>query len=103
MLTFITLSRNIGDELPKLSYLKAVEIWFFVCIAFIFLSLVEFAFVNIIYRRGYVLLDLYFIYSSDKEKLGVYCGGTLHSPRPFSRIDHQGRDLAKNANALLIK
>ncbi|CAG0880686.1 unnamed protein product [Darwinula stevensoni] len=52
MLTFITLSRNIGDELPKLSYLRAVEIWFFVCISFIFLTLVEFAFANIIYRRG---------------------------------------------------
>ncbi|CAG0897099.1 unnamed protein product [Darwinula stevensoni] len=52
MLTFITLSRNIGDELPKLSYLRAVEIWFFVCIAFIFLTLVEFAFANIISRRG---------------------------------------------------
>ncbi|CAG0901546.1 unnamed protein product, partial [Darwinula stevensoni] len=51
MLTFITLSRNIGDELPKLSYLRAVEIWFFVCIAFIFLTLVEFAFANIISRR----------------------------------------------------
>lgn len=51
MLTFITLSRNIGSSLPKVSYIKATEIWFIVCTGFIFGSLVEFAFVNIIYRR----------------------------------------------------
>ncbi|XP_022189190.1 pH-sensitive chloride channel 2 isoform X2 [Nilaparvata lugens] len=51
MLTFITLSRNIGSSLPKVSYIKATEIWFIVCTAFIFGSLVEFAFVNTIWRR----------------------------------------------------
>ncbi|XP_046658471.1 pH-sensitive chloride channel 2-like [Homalodisca vitripennis] len=51
MLTFITLSRNIGSSLPKVSYIKATEIWFIVCTGFIFGSLVEFAFVNIIWRR----------------------------------------------------
>ncbi|XP_050053141.1 pH-sensitive chloride channel 2-like isoform X2 [Aphis gossypii] len=51
MLTFITLSRNIGSSLPKVSYIKATEIWFLVCTAFIFGSLVEFAFVNTIWRR----------------------------------------------------
>ncbi|VVC43650.1 Hypothetical protein CINCED_3A020704 [Cinara cedri] len=51
MLTFITLSRNTGSSLPKVSYIKATEIWFIVCTAFIFGSLVEFAFVNTIWRR----------------------------------------------------
>ncbi|XP_075222865.1 secretory chloride channel [Lycorma delicatula] len=51
MLTFITLSRNIGSSLPKVSYIKATEIWFIVCTGFIFGSLVEFAFVNTIWRR----------------------------------------------------
>lgn len=51
MLTFITLSRNIGSSLPKVSYVKATEYWFIMCTGFIFGSLVEFAFVNTIWRR----------------------------------------------------
>lgn len=51
MLTFITLTRNTGSSLPKVSYIKATEVWFIVCTAFIFGSLVEFAFVNTIWRR----------------------------------------------------
>ncbi|KAF6216470.1 hypothetical protein GE061_000812 [Apolygus lucorum] len=51
MLTFITLSRNIASSLPKVSYIKATEYWFIMCTGFIFGSLVEFAFVNTIWRR----------------------------------------------------
>ncbi|KAK7869518.1 hypothetical protein R5R35_002293 [Gryllus longicercus] len=51
MLTFITLSSKTGSQLPKVSYIKASEIWFLGCTAFIIGSLVEFAFVNTIYRR----------------------------------------------------
>ena len=71
MLTFITLASAQGKTLPKVSYIKASEIWFMVslnnkissfgqfydlemfqgCTGFIFGSLVEFAFVNTIWRR----------------------------------------------------
>ncbi|XP_049850944.1 pH-sensitive chloride channel 2-like [Schistocerca gregaria] len=51
MLTFITLSSKTSSQLPKVSYIKASEIWFLGCTAFIFGSLVEFAFVNTIWRR----------------------------------------------------
>lgn len=51
MLTFITLATSQGKTLPKVSYIKASEIWFLGCVAFIFASLMEFAFVNIIWRR----------------------------------------------------
>ncbi|KAG5676858.1 hypothetical protein PVAND_006665 [Polypedilum vanderplanki] len=51
MLTFITLASAQGKTLPKVSYIKASEIWFMGCTGFIFGSLVEFAFVNIIWRR----------------------------------------------------
>lgn len=51
MLTFITLSTNQDKALPKVSYEKASDIWFIACIGFIFMSMVEFAFVNIIWRR----------------------------------------------------
>uniref|UniRef100_A0A182QR83 pH-sensitive chloride channel 2 n=1 Tax=Anopheles farauti TaxID=69004 RepID=A0A182QR83_9DIPT len=51
MLTFITLASAQGKTLPKVSYIKASEIWFLGCTGFIFGSLVEFAFVNTIWRR----------------------------------------------------
>lgn len=51
MLTFIMLSRDTGSSLPKVSCIKATQIWFIVCTAFIFASLLEFAFVNTIWRR----------------------------------------------------
>lgn len=51
MLTFITLSASQTRRLPKVSYIKASEIWFIVCTFFIFGSLIEFAFVNLLWRR----------------------------------------------------
>lgn len=51
MLSFITLSSSQTKTLPKVSYIKVSEIWFLGCTFFIFGSLVEFAFVNTIWRR----------------------------------------------------
>ncbi|CAG9798513.1 unnamed protein product [Chironomus riparius] len=51
MLTFITLSSSQTKTLPKVSYIKSSEIWFIVCAMFIFASLIEFAFVNLLWRR----------------------------------------------------
>lgn len=51
MLTFITLATAQGKTLPKVSYIKVSEVWFLGCCFFIFGTLVEFAFVNTIWRR----------------------------------------------------
>lgn len=51
MLAFITLAQGQSRSLPRVSYIKASEIWFLACTVFIFLSMAEFAFVNIIWRR----------------------------------------------------
>ncbi|EDW62365.1 pH-sensitive chloride channel 2 [Drosophila virilis] len=51
MLTFITLASAQGKTLPKVSYIKVSEVWFLGCTIFIFGSMVEFAFVNSIWRR----------------------------------------------------
>ncbi|XP_060523330.1 pH-sensitive chloride channel 2-like [Cylas formicarius] len=51
MLSLITLNGGVTKNLPKVSYVKASEIWFLGCSVFIFCSLAEFAFVNVIWRR----------------------------------------------------
>eukprot|EP00095_Tigriopus_kingsejongensis_P005388 maker-scaffold770_size100439-snap-gene-0.27 protein:Tk05388 transcript:maker-scaffold770_size100439-snap-gene-0.27-mRNA-1 annotation:"glycine receptor subunit alpha-3-like" len=52
-LTFITLTHNTGtNELPKVSYIKYLDVWFLGCTLFIFTSLLEFAIVNTISRRN---------------------------------------------------
>ncbi|XP_023035345.1 pH-sensitive chloride channel 2 [Drosophila willistoni] len=51
LLTFITLASAQGKTLPKVSYIKVSEVWFLGCTLFIFGSMVEFAFVNTIWRR----------------------------------------------------
>jgi hypothetical protein len=54
MLAFITLNGGLTKNLPKVSYIKASEIWFLACACFIFCSMAEFAFVNVIWRRKWV-------------------------------------------------
>lgn len=51
LLSFITLASSQENNLPKVSYIKISEVWFLSCTCFIFGSLVEFAFVNTIWRR----------------------------------------------------
>lgn len=41
-----------NDAMPKLSQLKMNDLWFIGCNLFIFMSLAEFAFVNIVHRQA---------------------------------------------------
>ncbi|KAH8406640.1 hypothetical protein KR222_001545 [Zaprionus bogoriensis] len=52
LLSFITLSLSQENNLSKVSYVTMAEVWFLVCTFFIFGSLIEFAFVNTVWRRN---------------------------------------------------
>jgi hypothetical protein len=79
MLTFITLSTSQTTALPKVSYVKVSEIWFIVGTLFIFASLVEFAFSNLVWRRKKLLemkkvesliqLNFYLLHIFNKKNL----------------------------------
>lgn len=66
MLSFITLNGGLTKNLPKVSYIKASEVWFLGCSTFIFCAMAEFAFVNVIWRRRLVN-DLRFNHKKSKS------------------------------------
>ncbi|XP_034488175.1 glycine receptor subunit alpha-4 [Drosophila innubila] len=83
LLSFITLSLSQENNLSKVSYVTMSEVWFLVCTFFIFGSLMEFAFVNTIWRRNNNLelkkrTTKYIVRSTFVPKL-------KRNPRSFSR------------------
>ncbi|XP_041360172.1 glycine receptor subunit alpha-2-like [Gigantopelta aegis] len=51
VLTMTTQSAGAQASLPKVSYIKAVDIWMSTCMFFVFGALLEFAYVNVLSRR----------------------------------------------------
>lgn len=51
VLTMTTQSTGARSSLPRVSYIKAIDVWMSVCLVFVFVSLLEFAVVNVISRK----------------------------------------------------
>ena len=51
VLTTTTMSGGARASLPKVSYIKAIDIWMISCLVFVFASLIEYAVVNVLSRR----------------------------------------------------
>ncbi|XP_064608271.1 glycine receptor subunit alpha-3-like isoform X2 [Liolophura sinensis] len=51
VLTLTTQSSSLRNTLPKVSYIKAIDVWMALCLGFVFSALLEFAFVNVLSRR----------------------------------------------------
>ncbi|XP_060566241.1 glycine receptor subunit alpha-2-like [Ruditapes philippinarum] len=50
VLTMTTQSASARSNLPRVSYIKAIDVYMAACITFVFLSLIEFAYVNVLVR-----------------------------------------------------
>lgn len=51
VLTLTTQSTGSSGQLPRVSYIKAIDVWMSTCLVFAFASLIEFALVNVWSRR----------------------------------------------------
>jgi len=51
VLTLTTQSTGSRDQMPRVSYVKAIDVWMSTCLVFAFASLIEFAIVNVWTRR----------------------------------------------------
>ena len=52
VLTMTTQSTAANQALPRVSYVKAIDVWMSMCLIFVFMALLEFAIVNVLSRRG---------------------------------------------------
>ncbi|KAK2177923.1 hypothetical protein NP493_571g02011 [Ridgeia piscesae] len=55
VLTMTSQSTIINQRLPRVSYIKAIDVWMSTCLMFVFGSLVEFSIVNVIAREAMLL------------------------------------------------
>ncbi|XP_074651147.1 glycine receptor subunit alpha-2-like [Tubulanus polymorphus] len=51
ILSMITQSSGIRASLPRVSYVKAIDVWMSTCLAFVFLAMLEYAIVNVYSRH----------------------------------------------------
>jgi len=51
VLTTTTMSSGARASLPRVSYIKAIDVWMIMCLVFVFTSLIEYAVVNVLARR----------------------------------------------------
>jgi hypothetical protein len=47
----LTYIQGIRSQLPKVSYIKAIDVWMSACLVFVFAALLEYAVVNVIARK----------------------------------------------------
>ena len=71
VLTTTTMSSGARASLPRVSYIKAIDVWMIVCLVFVFTSLIEYAVVNVLARRTT---------RPSKHRRGPRSSGPRHDP-----------------------
>lgn len=51
ILTMTTQASSISERLPRVSYVKAIDVWMAMCLVMVFGALIEYSTVNVLYRK----------------------------------------------------
>ncbi|XP_072240145.1 glycine receptor subunit alpha-3 isoform X2 [Leuresthes tenuis] len=97
VLTMTTQSSGSRTSLPKVSYVKAIDIWMAVCLLFVFSALLEYAAVNFVSRQHKELLRFRRIHKS-KSKEGEVSESRLTSTAAVASTPSISKDSKVNAN-----
>ncbi|XP_070565026.1 glycine receptor subunit alpha-3-like isoform X2 [Ptychodera flava] len=90
VLTMTTQSSGANETLPKVSYVKAIDIWMSCCLLFVFAALLEFAAANFLYRQSKDgEKQKVRIRSMDSASNGNIPLDTKHVPRYMKREDDE--------------
>ena len=58
---------GIRSQLPRVSYIKAIDVWMSACLVFVFAGLLEYALVNVIARKGELRQQVHFSKEVSKD------------------------------------
>ena len=58
VLTITSQRASIATSLPKVSYIKAIDIWLCLCIGYVFAAVLEYAFVNFLSRQHKGIIEV---------------------------------------------
>ncbi|CAB4067760.1 Glutamate-gated chloride channel subunit beta,Glycine receptor subunit alpha-4,Glycine receptor subunit alpha-2,Glycine receptor subunit alpha-1 [Lepeophtheirus salmonis] len=103
--TLLTVSSKASDvqaEVPLVSYVKAIDIWMGACTAFIFAALLEFTFVNYMWRRG-KKKTMYFGIESGSRILENQKDKVEDFLVPLSQINEDNEESCNQANNVAME
>uniref|UniRef100_A0A8D0D4D1 Glycine receptor, alpha 3 n=1 Tax=Sander lucioperca TaxID=283035 RepID=A0A8D0D4D1_SANLU len=97
VLTMTTQSSGSRTSLPKVSYVKAIDIWMAVCLLFVFSALLEYAAVNFVSRQHKELLRFRSHKSPSSSSSSLQQEGEVHESR-LTSTPSKSKDTKASAN-----